>query len=71
MIDKDFERQRIGMRIAELRKKKGLTQVELGAMCGRQNSHIARIEKGKFSVGLDTLQAIAVALGCDIDFVPK
>jgi len=71
MIDKEFERLRIGQRIAELRKKAGMTQIELGAKCGLQNSHVARIEKGKYSVGLDTLQAIAVALGCKVDFVKE
>ena len=71
MIKNEQERMRIGMRIAELRKQQNLTQKELGERCGLQDSHIARIEKGRYSVGLDTLQRIADALGRKIDFVEK
>ena len=71
MIKKEEERVRIGLRIAELRKQQHLTQKELGERCGLQDSHIARIEKGRYSVGLDTLQRIADALGRKIDFVEK
>jgi transcriptional regulator with XRE-family HTH domain len=63
------ERIRIGQRIAELRKAAGLTQVQLGQKCGILGNHITRIEKGRYSVGLDTLSAIAKALGKRIDFV--
>ena len=38
-------------------------------MCGIRGNHITRIEKGRYSVGLDTLAAIAEALGKKIDFV--
>ena len=63
------ERIRIGQRIAELRKAAGLTQVQLGERCGILGNHITRIEKGRYSVGLDTLAAIAKALNKRIDFV--
>jgi transcriptional regulator with XRE-family HTH domain len=33
--------------------------------------HISRIEQGKYSVGFDTLQAIADALDADIRIVPR
>ena len=69
MIKNEQERLRIGMRIAELRREKGLTQRELGDKCGLQGSHIARIEKGRYSVGLDTLTAIADAMETTLDFV--
>lgn len=65
---KQRQRERIGQRVADLRKAAGMTQRQLGDACGLQNSHIARIEKGKYSVGFDTLQAIAEALGCTVDF---
>ena len=71
MMKKEEERVRIGLRIAELRKQQHLTQKELGELCGLQDSHISRIEKGRYSVGLDTLQRIADALGQKIDFVEK
>jgi len=63
------ERLRIGQRIAELRKEHGMTQTQLAERCGLQQAHIARIEAGRYSVGLDTLTQIADALGMVIDFV--
>ena len=79
-MDKDEERKRIGRRVAEVRKnvewtdgqgirRKGMTQAELAERCGLAQSHIARIEAGKYSVGFDTLQQIAEALGGVIDIV--
>ena len=67
--DKTSERQRIGRRIAELRKEQNMTQAQLAERCGIQQAHIARIETGRYSVGLDTLAQIATALGRSIDFV--
>ena len=63
------ERLRIGQRIAELRKEQNLTQTQLAERCGLQQAHIARIEAGRYSVGLDTLAQIADAMGMKIDFV--
>ena len=63
------ERLRIGQRIAELRKEQNLTQTQLAERCGLQQAHIARIEAGRYSVGLDTLTQIADAMGMAIDFV--
>ena len=79
---KQQERERIGKRISELRKavewkdaigitKHGISQAQLGTLCGLAGSHIARIEKGRYSVGFDTLQTIAEALGYDVDFTKK
>jgi transcriptional regulator with XRE-family HTH domain len=68
---KEEERQRIGQRIADLRKGQGLTQNDLASMTGMQRNHISRIESGKYSVGFDTLQSIAEALGGTIDIVTE
>lgn len=68
-MDKEQERQRIGQRIANLRKEKGMTQQGLADIVGMQRNHISRIEAGKYSVGFDTLQAIADALGGTIDII--
>ena len=62
-------RLRIGQRIAELRKEQNLTQTQLAERCGLQQAHIARIEAGRYSVGLDTLAQIADAMGMKIDFI--
>ena len=62
-------RRRIGRRIAQLRNEQGITQEMLADMTGIRRPHISRIEMGRYSVGLDTLEAIAKALGCTVDFV--
>ncbi len=77
-MDRDEERKRIGQRIAEVRKgikwtdgqgihRTGMTQGELAERCGLAQSHIARIEAGRYSVGFDTLQQIAEAMGRTVD----
>lgn len=71
IFDEIEERQRVGRRIAELRKQKGLTQQDIAERTGIQRNHISRIESGKYSVGLDTLQSIAEALGGRIDIITE
>lgn len=68
-MTKEEERQRIGQRIADLRKQKGMTQQDLADLTGNQRNHISRIESGKYSVGFDTLQSIAEAIGGTIDII--
>ena len=65
------ERKRIGAMIASIRIKKGYTQDELAERSGLLRPHISRIENGRYSVGLDTLAAIADGLGVKIDFTEK
>lgn len=65
------ERERIGQRIAELRKEKGISQAKLSELTGIGSGHIARIELGKYSIGIDTLAKIAEILEYKIDFVKK
>ena len=62
-------RERMGQRIAKLRKEQGMTQAELAERTGIQRAHITRIEAGRYSVGIDLLDKIAVALGMEVDFV--
>ncbi len=65
----DEVRKRIGKRIYALRNNQGITQQQLADAAGLKQPHIVRIEQGKYSVGLDTLDAIANALGCKVDLV--
>ena len=60
---------RIGQRIAQLRKLAGLSQEQLSERAGLQRTHISRIEAGKYAVTLETIQAIAEALGMTVDIV--
>lgn len=63
------ERERIGKRIAELRKRRGLSQAKLAELAGIDPGHIARIELGRYSTGIDILAKIGYALDCRIDFI--
>lgn len=62
---------RIGKRIAELRKEKGISQNKLGQLTGISASNIGKIELAQFNPGLETLCKIGDALGFTIDFVPN
>lgn len=61
------ERERIGARIAELRKYLGMTQEDLAAKCGLQRTTVSKIERGRFSVSVDMLSRICGALGARIE----
>jgi transcriptional regulator with XRE-family HTH domain len=47
--------QLVGHKLRELRKERKLTQVELSARLGIQQSDLSRMEKGEYRVSLDTL----------------
>jgi transcriptional regulator with XRE-family HTH domain len=64
-------RDRIGQRIAALRKLAGLSQEQLSERAGLQRTHISRIEAGKYAVTMETIQAIAEALGMTVDIVDE
>lgn len=71
-LDKDGNadiRQIIGRRIAQLRAEAGMSQARLAEMTGMEQPHIARIEAGKYSFGIDILGKIAAALGKRVDLV--
>ena len=63
-------RKKIGTRIAELRKLKGWSQVDLAEKCGMAPGNIARIETGKYSTGIDLLSKIADALDASLEINP-
>ena len=64
-------RERIGKRIAEIRKKRGLTQEQISELTGFQRSNIGKIETGRYSVGIDVLHKICEALNVEITFIDK
>ena len=55
-----------GDKIRKLRKEKGLTQKQLGELCGIADSNIRKYESGKQNPKLETLQKIARALDVPI-----
>lgn len=64
-------RDRIGMRVAALRKLHGWSQEELSLRAGLQRSHISRIEAGKYAVTFEVIQAIAEAFDMTVDLIDK
>lgn len=59
-------REKIGKRIAEIRKLKGLSSEKLAEMSGVTNSNIVKIENGKYNVSVDILYKICKALEVEI-----
>lgn len=59
------ERIRIGSNIERIRKENGLSQNDLAIRTGLKQPNIARIEKGKYSTGIDIFSNIALVLGVD------
>lgn len=66
---KQQTRDRIGRRIAVLRKLAGLTQEGLAERAGLQRTHVNRIEAGKYAVTLEVVEGIAQALGMTVDII--
>lgn len=62
-------RERIGGRVATLRKLKGMTQEQLAQEAGLQRTHVNRIEAGKYAVTIDVVQAIAQVFGMTVDLI--
>lgn len=52
--------------IAQYRKERGLSQVELADLAGVEQSTISKLERGSDSVTLRTMNAVANALGVDL-----
>lgn len=67
--------QLVGRKIRRLRKERQLTQTELSARIGIQQSDLSRMEKGEYRVSLDTLFKILaefdVSIGEFFDDVAK
>jgi len=55
-------RKKFGKRIAELRRKRGLTQEGLAHACGVHRNYLSRVERGEYNVTLAVMCRIASAL---------
>lgn len=67
--DRREERERIGARIRQIREEKGMEAKQLALLADIDAANLSRIEKGRYSVGLDILTRIAHALGAKVDLV--
>jgi transcriptional regulator with XRE-family HTH domain len=63
----ELERYRIGPRIKDLRLKKKLGLVQLGAHTGLSSAMLSKIERGQLFPTLPTLLRIALVFGVDLD----
>ena len=59
-------REELGQILKETRERKGFTLRELSEATGIHFSNIAKIEKGKFNVGIDILNKVCKALEVEI-----
>ncbi len=60
--------KKIGEKIRELRKKKGLSQIELANRIGISFQQIQKYEKGLSKISISRLYQISDALGVDINY---
>jgi transcriptional regulator with XRE-family HTH domain len=59
-------RQLLGARIKEIRKLRGISQERLAEMVGLDPKFISKIEVGRSSPSLETIESTARALGVEI-----
>ncbi|WP_289137773.1 helix-turn-helix domain-containing protein [uncultured Brevibacillus sp.] len=55
-------RKLVGAQIRVLRKRKGLSQLELAAKAGLQDTYVGGVERGTRNISLETLEKIVGAL---------
>ena len=56
--------------LTELRKEKGLTQMQLSKLCGAAQPVIARAERGSVATSTITIEKILQPLGMKLAIVP-
>ena len=64
-----MDTQKVGRRIQEVRKSRGLTQAELSQMVDLSTKYISNIECGFKMPKLDTFVSIVNALQCDANLL--
>ena len=63
-------RTRIGQRLQESRKAKGMTQQDVADKSGVTRTTVSKIEAGRFNAGVDIVDKLARAMGASLDIVP-
>lgn len=61
----------LGTIIRNARKKKGLSQTQLGELAGLRQASISAIESGKPSTRLDTLMSVLAALDLELSVTSR
>jgi len=62
-----MEKKKLAGDIRRIRKKRGLTQKQLGELCGIDEANIRKYESGKQNPKIETIEKIAGALQCSMD----
>lgn len=57
---------KVGIRLKELRKAKGLSQEKFAFECALDRTYIAGIEQGKRNVSINNIEKIAKALNVSV-----
>jgi len=60
------DRRVLGRALRELRRRAGLTQEELAARAGTDNTYISHAEAGRFGVGWDTVMRLVRGMNSTI-----
>jgi len=67
LVEEELKALRVGVQIAKLRQRRGLSQTELAAKAGMSAPNISRIETSPGqNLTLGTLVRLVSALGCDV-----
>lgn len=66
MRDKRAVRLRVGAKIRQLRRLRGLSQEQLAEMVGNSQKHMGQVERGEVNVTIDILTAVAAKLSVDV-----
>lgn len=61
-VKKSELQKKIGLRVIELREKKGWSQADLARACGKDRQAIEKIENGKVNTTIYSLYEVAEAL---------
>lgn len=62
--------ERLGSQIEEMRKSRGLTQVQLAYQSGMTRQKLAEVEKGSPTVAVNFYAKVLAALNAEIKVVP-
>lgn len=68
-MQQEIDYQKLGLKIKEIRIRRGLTQDTLAEIVGCNTSHISNIENNHTKASLNVLLAIANALDTSIDYL--
>lgn len=71
IIDVMKELKEIGKNIARIRRKKGLTQLDVAAATGMEANSLGRIENGRTNPTIKTLLKLAKAMGVSLSELVK